>query len=316
MSRVVARQAVEVVLAAACRRQIVGGGLEGAGRVVEDLVEALAFEYLAQAEDLLLELAHQLAVGVLVDDRLADDLLGAIGIAQRAQRLVVVDVGGRDGRQHGRLRVAAQVLLEQPGEHRVAVRYELGLFRFSATRTTTRTTATASAARNRRECGRGGAESAASQVVGGRAHGRGVQSSGGRMCAAAARVVLGKGRYDLAESGERLVDVGALLEACALGARRVGALAARQVHQADLAHALGVQLGVRVASLLRQYEREDGVRAATRLVHVRGGHRARLVSIIVQKQNRFEQQQQNREKYSCVLVFTLLPSSMSRSMSM
>ena len=54
-------------------------------------------------------------------------LAGSFNIPERAQRLVVVDVCRRDGRQHGRLGVAAQVLFEQPREHRVPVRNELGL---------------------------------------------------------------------------------------------------------------------------------------------------------------------------------------------
>ena len=45
-----------------------------------------------------------------------------------------------------------------------------------------------------------------------------------------------EGGDDFAERGERLVDVGALLQSRALGARRVGALRPRQVHKADLRH--------------------------------------------------------------------------------
>jgi hypothetical protein len=44
------------------------------------MVEALALQDLAQIEDLLLELADQLAVGVLVDYSLANDLLGSVRV--------------------------------------------------------------------------------------------------------------------------------------------------------------------------------------------------------------------------------------------
>ncbi len=60
-------------------------------------------------------------VGVLVDDGVVLDALGRVGVPQRAERLVVVDVGGADGRDHGGHAVAAKRVLEQPGEHAVAV---------------------------------------------------------------------------------------------------------------------------------------------------------------------------------------------------
>ena len=46
---------------------------------------------------------------------------------ERGERLVVVDVGGRDGGDHGRLGVAPEVLPEEPRQHGVAVRYEVCL---------------------------------------------------------------------------------------------------------------------------------------------------------------------------------------------
>ena len=46
---------------------------------------------------------------------------------ERGECLVVVDVGGRDGGDHGRLGVAPEVLPEEPRQHGVAVRDEVGL---------------------------------------------------------------------------------------------------------------------------------------------------------------------------------------------
>jgi hypothetical protein len=57
---------------------------------------------------------------------------GALKIPEGGKGLVVIDVGGGDGGDHGGLAVAPEVLAEQPGEDRVSVRYEVGLFRFLA----------------------------------------------------------------------------------------------------------------------------------------------------------------------------------------
>ena len=46
---------------------------------------------------------------------------------ERGERLVVVDVCGRDGGDHGRLGVAPEVLPEEPRQHGVAVRDEVRL---------------------------------------------------------------------------------------------------------------------------------------------------------------------------------------------
>ena len=51
----------------------------------------------------------------------------AAATPERGERLVVVDVGGRDGGDHGRLGVAPEVLPEEPRQHGVAVRDEVGL---------------------------------------------------------------------------------------------------------------------------------------------------------------------------------------------
>ena len=81
-----------------------------------------------------------------------------------------------------------------------------------------------------------------------------------------------QGRDDLAERGEALVDVGALLEPRARGARRLGALRACQVDEGDLADLLGGEAGGRVVLVLREDDGEDGVRAGGRLVHVGRRH--------------------------------------------
>ena len=51
------------------------------------------------------QLSDEFVHRVLVDDRLVLDLLGAVGVAKRRQRLVVVDVGRRQRRDHHRLTV-------------------------------------------------------------------------------------------------------------------------------------------------------------------------------------------------------------------
>ena len=54
----------------------------------------------------------------------------------------------------------------------------------------------------------------------------------------------------------------------------------RQVDETDLAHTLRHQVGLLVVAPLREDEREDGVGAAARLVHVGGGDGARLVALV------------------------------------
>mmetsp|Transcript_27415 Transcript_27415/g.78766 ORF Transcript_27415/g.78766 Transcript_27415/m.78766 type:complete len:517 (-) Transcript_27415:561-2111(-) len=75
----------------------------------------------AEAGDLVLELADHRVLGVLVDLGLVLDALGAVGVAQRRERLVVVVVRGAEVCHHDRLRVAAQGVLEQARELRVPV---------------------------------------------------------------------------------------------------------------------------------------------------------------------------------------------------
>lgn len=50
-----------------------------------------------QADDLVPQLPDEPHVAVLVDGRLVDDVLGSVGVAQGAERLAVVHVGGGDG---------------------------------------------------------------------------------------------------------------------------------------------------------------------------------------------------------------------------
>ena len=63
--------------------------------------------------DLLLVLAQHGIFGVLVDLGPVADVLGAVRVAQRRQRLVVVVVGRRQARDHQRLRVASQRILQK-----------------------------------------------------------------------------------------------------------------------------------------------------------------------------------------------------------
>mmetsp|Transcript_47391 Transcript_47391/g.122602 ORF Transcript_47391/g.122602 Transcript_47391/m.122602 type:complete len:306 (+) Transcript_47391:2870-3787(+) len=87
----------------------------------------LSFHQLFQLLVLLSQLANELVGGVLVHHRGVLDLLSAIGIAEGGEGLVVVDVGGREGGNHDRLRVSAQRVLQQPGESRVTVWHEHSL---------------------------------------------------------------------------------------------------------------------------------------------------------------------------------------------
>lgn len=126
--------------------------------------DTLGLEQLAKLLDLLLEFADEFRVGVLVDDGLAYNLFGTVGISvlrerrhrngkfislivfrfsaarttsswglassaadlpQRAQRFVVVDIGRRYRGNHGRFRVATEIFPQQPCQDGVTVRYEV-----------------------------------------------------------------------------------------------------------------------------------------------------------------------------------------------
>ena len=185
------------------------------GRAVE---RHLAGELSLEQVDLLLELTQHGVLGILVDGRLVLDRLGAVGVAQRAQRLLVVVAGGRQGGDHQRLRVAAERVLEEARELRVAIRYVLGL-------------------------------------------------------------AVDERRYDVAERRERQVDLGGLLEAIAGGARLRLALAARQVHQIELAD-LVVLLALLVRLAHLHANGEHGVRTRRVGVHERGARRPIPVALL------------------------------------
>mmetsp|Transcript_17536 Transcript_17536/g.61645 ORF Transcript_17536/g.61645 Transcript_17536/m.61645 type:complete len:593 (+) Transcript_17536:271-2049(+) len=181
-----------------------------------------ALELPPHVGQLRLELRDDGVRRVLVHDRRVDDGLGALQVLQRRQRLLKVDGGRRHGRDHHRLAVAAQALLEQASEHRVAVRHE------------------------RR--------------------------------AAAVRVGRRQRLDHRAQRAEAAVDGAGLLEPVAAHARRVGALAARQVDEVDLAHLLPHGARRAVGAALPEAQREERVRAAGQLVHLRGGRRALLAA--------------------------------------
>ncbi len=71
--------------------------------------------------DLLAQVANQPHVGVLADAGRVDDGARLARVPQRRQRLLQVVVARTDRRQHHRLRIAAQALLQQPRQNRFAV---------------------------------------------------------------------------------------------------------------------------------------------------------------------------------------------------
>ena len=79
-------------------------------------------------------------------------------------------------------------------------------------------------------------------------------------------------RDNVSQCAERLVYVGAFLEAIPSGACAVGPLRAGQIDQIDDAALLGLALG-RVVDLVER-DRDDRVGPRARGVHVGGGHRA------------------------------------------
>lgn len=119
-------------------------------------LDSFGFEELTQLLDLLLELSNEFRVGVLINNRLAHNLLRAVSVSlmsgrrgnlitqlllkigqihchwkgkeehnkpiknscipQGAERLVVVDIGRGDGRNHGGFGIATQILAEQPSQ--------------------------------------------------------------------------------------------------------------------------------------------------------------------------------------------------------
>lgn len=79
-----------------------------------------------QLPDLLLVLSQQSFFGVLIDPRPVLDALCPVGIAQRAQGLLVVVVSRRETGNHEGASVSSQRVLQQPCELGVAVGNVLG----------------------------------------------------------------------------------------------------------------------------------------------------------------------------------------------
>eukprot|EP00047_Mylnosiga_fluctuans_P024705 m.168527 g.168527 ORF g.168527 m.168527 type:complete len:449 (+) comp9910_c1_seq9:664-2010(+) len=80
-------------------------------------------ELLLDALDLLLQLVQHGVLGVLVDLGLVLDLLGAVGVAQRADRLIEVVVRGSEVCDHDGLGVAAERVLQKARQLALAVRH-------------------------------------------------------------------------------------------------------------------------------------------------------------------------------------------------
>lgn len=70
------------------------------------------FEFL----NLIAQISNQLDIRVLVDRRRVDYVLGAVRIAQRAQRLGAIDIGRRYGGDHDGFAVAAEAVFEDSRE--------------------------------------------------------------------------------------------------------------------------------------------------------------------------------------------------------
>ena len=68
-------------------------------------------QQIAQTFDFFLIVVDDGIDGILIDPRPVLYVLGSIGVAQRAERLVVIVVGRRHARYHQRFRVAAQRVL-------------------------------------------------------------------------------------------------------------------------------------------------------------------------------------------------------------
>lgn len=79
-----------------------------------------------QLPDLLLVLPQQSFLRVLVDPRPVLDALSSVGVAQRAQALLVVVVGRGETGHHECASVSPQGVLQQPGQLGVAVGHILG----------------------------------------------------------------------------------------------------------------------------------------------------------------------------------------------
>ena len=82
------------------------------GRLTPDLHRDLAPQHRLQLADLVLVLPQQRVLRVLVDLRFVADVLRAVRVPQRAQRLIVAVICRREAGDHQRLRVAAERILQ------------------------------------------------------------------------------------------------------------------------------------------------------------------------------------------------------------
>jgi len=76
---------------------------------------------------LLSVLSQQCVFRVLINLRLVFDSLGAVGVAQSAESLLVAGARGRNVSNHARFDVAAKRVLEQARQFRVSVGHVLAL---------------------------------------------------------------------------------------------------------------------------------------------------------------------------------------------
>ena len=87
----------------------------------------VAAKHCLQLTDLILILTQKCVLWIFIDLRSVLDVLGTVGIPQRAQGLVVVVVGRRQTCHHQRLRIAAKRVLQHSRQFGIAVRNVLRL---------------------------------------------------------------------------------------------------------------------------------------------------------------------------------------------
>ena len=61
--------------------------------------------------DFITQFSNQFHIRIFIDSGFVDDVLGTIGIAQRAQGFTIIAVGRRQSRNHNCLAVATQTIL-------------------------------------------------------------------------------------------------------------------------------------------------------------------------------------------------------------
>ena len=106
------------------RRTFWGGWKAGERCEVE---WSFALEHHLELFDLVHVLPEQGVLGVLIDFGFILYELGPAGVSQGAQRLIVVVVGWRNGRNHDSFGIASQRILEQPGQLGIPVGDVMGL---------------------------------------------------------------------------------------------------------------------------------------------------------------------------------------------